>query len=284
LKEWSPYLLSSPHKTKVISDHHSLIYFATSHNLTRRHARWKVELNQFNIKIIHRPGAASGKPDALSRRPDFDKGEDDNKNLVLIPHEKFLSHPKDNPIPTEEKVNLILFSHHLFVLHPNDLPSFTINTIGTEEEMDLSEAIAKAQMTDPFLLPIKTHTKSNLAKGWECNNQELWRFQGRIYVPLVYRKIVFYTLHSHITSGHPGQKPTLEKVERHYYWPDLKNDVVLWVRNCNECQRFKPFPQKKHGLLKPNLIPSWPWEVVTMDLLTDLPELEGYNAILVVVD
>jgi transposase InsO family protein len=57
-----------------------------------------------------------------------------------------------------------------------------------------------------------------------------------------------------------------------------------WVLSCNQCQQFKTFPQKKHGMLKPNLIPFCPWEVVTTDLLTDLPESEGYNTILVIID
>ena len=43
-------------------------------------------------------------------------------------------------------------------------------------------------------------------------------------------------------------------------------------------------PGKKSGLLCPNEIPTKLWEIVTMDFLTDLPESEGYDTILVVVD
>jgi hypothetical protein len=44
------------------------------------------------------------------------------------------------------------------------------------------------------------------------------------------------------------------------------------------------FPAKKSGLLQPNNIPTKLWEIITMDLLMDLPKSEGYNSILVVVD
>jgi hypothetical protein len=36
--------------------------------------------------------------------------------------------------------------------------------------------------------------------------------------------------------------------------------------------------------LKPNEIPEGPWEMITMDFITDLPTLKGYDSILTVVD
>jgi transposase InsO family protein len=78
--------------------------------------------------------------------------------------------------------------------------------------------------------------------------------------------------------------PTTESIARYWYWPSMKQDIQKWVLRCDACQRYKNFPSKKPGKLNPNEIPTKPWEIVTMDLLTDLPESEGYDAILVVVD
>ena len=248
LKEWRSYLISTPFPITVYSDHQALEYFKAAHDLNRRLIRYAVELDEFNLVIKHRPGTASGKPDALSRRPDFDSGKDDNKDKILLP-EKFF-----------------------------------INAIGSDELMELSDALALEQEKDPLLLDIKKRKEGDFVKGWSRDENQLWRYYGKIYVPPNYRRIVFQTVHSHVTSGHPGQSPTIEKLERYYYWPELKNDTKDWVKSCDECQRYKNFPSKKSGLLKPNLIPSRPWEIVTMDLLTDLPESEGYDAILVAVD
>ena len=54
---------------KVYSDHLALEYFMTTKVLNGRQVRWAEFLSEFNFKIMYRPGAAGGKPDALSRRP-----------------------------------------------------------------------------------------------------------------------------------------------------------------------------------------------------------------------
>ena len=66
-KHWHAYLYGSPHTITVLSDHKALEFFRSAHALQRRHARWKVELDSYNYVIKHRPGTASGQPDALSR-------------------------------------------------------------------------------------------------------------------------------------------------------------------------------------------------------------------------
>src|SRR5437588_7989111 len=50
------------------------------------------------------------------------------------------------------------------------------------------------------------------------------------------------------------------------------------------CQRIKPARHAPYGLLQPLEIPTKPWESISMDFVTDLPESEGYDAIWVVVD
>ena len=60
--------------------------------------------------------------------------------------------------------------------------------------------------------------------------------------------------------------------------------VKQYVTGCDICQRMKNKPQQPFGPLMPNKVPNEPWEVITTDLITQLPESQGYNAICVVVD
>ena len=60
--------------------------------------------------------------------------------------------------------------------------------------------------------------------------------------------------------------------------------VKQYVTGCDICQRMKNKPQQPFGPLIPNKVPNEPWEVITTDLITQLPESQGYNAICVVVD
>ena len=246
-KKWRPYLIQSPHQITVFSDHHSLAYFCSAHSLVRRQMRWKVTLGEYDFVIKHRAGRKSDNVDFLSRNPLWDDGQQDNKEEILLEPEHFV-----NAISDSEGIHFM---------------------------------IKREQLSDPLCLDLIMRPESNPAIDWTYDlNDGLWRYLSKIYVPESLQQTVFSICHSSITAGHPGTKPTIKLVARNFYWPELKQDITQWVKNCDSCQRFKTFPGKKSGLLHPNEIPTKPWEIVTMDFLTDLPESEGYDAILVVVD
>ncbi len=47
---------------------------------------------------------------------------------------------------------------------------------------------------------------------------------------------------------------------------------------------MKTFPMQKVGKLIPNKVPDQCWQVISIDMIGELPDSKGYNAILVVVD
>src|SRR3979490_3335182 len=53
---------------------------------------------------------------------------------------------------------------------------------------------------------------------------------------------------------------------------------------CDPCNRTKTFPASPIGKLLPNRIPDHRWQVITVDLITELPISQGYTALLVTVD
>ena len=61
-------------------------------------------------------------------------------------------------------------------------------------------------------------------------------------------------------------------------------DVKQYVQGCDTCQRNKSHNQAPYGLLQPNEVPNGPWEIITVDLITGLPDSQGYNAIMVTID
>jgi hypothetical protein len=84
--------------------------------------------------------------------------------------------------------------------------------------------------------------------------------------------------------GHPGIKKTVELLQRNYHWPSLWQDVTEYVRMCIPCQQTKVFLSQASGLLNPLPPPKEPWEQVMADFIMELPESQGYNAILVAAD
>jgi hypothetical protein len=89
-RHWRPYLAGSPHKIIVHTDHANLQYWRQPHKISRRIAREVLELSEFDIELHHIPGKSNGRADALSRRPDYDQGERDNENIVVLPDKLFI--------------------------------------------------------------------------------------------------------------------------------------------------------------------------------------------------
>jgi hypothetical protein len=78
LHNWRPLLAGSPHNIRVFSNHMNLQYWRDPQKISRRVAREFLELQEFPIKIHHVKGKSDGHADVLSRRPDYNQGEQDN--------------------------------------------------------------------------------------------------------------------------------------------------------------------------------------------------------------
>jgi RNase H-like domain found in reverse transcriptase len=90
LQHWRPLLMGSPHKIKVFSDHVNLKYWREPQKISRRVAREVLELSEYDLEIHHIKGSVNGQADTLSRRPDYDQGERDNKNITVLPDHMFI--------------------------------------------------------------------------------------------------------------------------------------------------------------------------------------------------
>src|SRR3979490_3050565 len=76
----------------------------------------------------------------------------------------------------------------------------------------------------------------------------------------------------------------MELVSQSYWWPGMGRYIAKYVRAYNPCNRTKTFPASPIGKLLTNRIPDRRWQVITVNLITELPISQGYNALLVTVD
>ena len=84
-RHWRHYLHQVAHKVKVHTNHANLTYWKNPGDHNRRVARWHAELMEYNFELVHISGKKNGWADTLSRRPDYDQGNDNIKNLVVLP-------------------------------------------------------------------------------------------------------------------------------------------------------------------------------------------------------
>src|SRR6266702_594213 len=104
LKNWRPLLAGSLHKIIIYSDHLNLLYWRLPQRISRRVAREVLELSEYDFEIRHLPGRLNGQADALSRRPGYNQGEDDNKNVVVLPNHVFVRANRTERAPPMRRI------------------------------------------------------------------------------------------------------------------------------------------------------------------------------------
>jgi hypothetical protein len=107
LDHWRPYLAGSPHKIIIYSNHQNLLYWKEPHKISRRIAREVLMLSKYNFEICHIKGTANGRADALSRRPDYDQGQEDNQNITVLPEQVFVRAMEVLPDNTNQEESML---------------------------------------------------------------------------------------------------------------------------------------------------------------------------------
>ena len=190
------------------------------------------------------------KADLLSRRAGHERGENDNTDLVLLKPEWFVNELK---------------------------------TAIEADEVELLQRIKRATKNRDRRV---VKALQNEEKDWAEDETGIVTWQDRIYVPKDkrLREDIIRQHHDSPLAGHPGRYKTQELITRNYWWPGIHCDVREYVTGCDTCQRMKPHRVKPPAPLVPNEIPTEPWKVVSIDLIGELPESQGHNAICVIVD
>ncbi|GMF50461.1 unnamed protein product [Phytophthora fragariaefolia] len=65
----------------------------------------------------------------------------------------------------------------------------------------------------------------------------------RVILPAVYWTLAFKEAHDSIWAGHLRGPQTLERLQRMYWWPHMKEAVHSWVSACQDCGSRKAKPQ-----------------------------------------
>lgn len=148
----------------------------------------------------------------------------------------------------------------------------------SEKDKEVADALKKVQELGPPRL-------QRDFGDWHAE-QGLILYQGRVYVPKdaeLCRDLV-QIHHDSPAAGHPGRYKTLELLSRNYWWPGMTKFVNEYVDTCEICKCTKIFPAQPQGPLQPNETPEGPWQIVTSDLIVDLPISDGFDSILVTSD
>uniref|UniRef100_A0A3B1K8B9 Gypsy retrotransposon integrase-like protein 1 n=1 Tax=Astyanax mexicanus TaxID=7994 RepID=A0A3B1K8B9_ASTMX len=197
-----------------------------------------------------------------------------------------------------------------FLARDNPLIDFSVKLIPVSEYSDVQrsagsdasvsrECLIKAQQTDPSLAKYLSLSSTNvlvdkkvgfyfehgvLMRKWTPRENEGVDDVCQIVVPSDYRPQVLQLAHDHPWSGHQGIAKTYARVLRHFFWPALKQDVTVFCRSCDVCQRTgKPNQVIPLAPLHPIPAVGEPFERVLVDCVGPLPRTKSGNQFLLTV-
>lgn len=238
----------------LLTDHQPLKWLMSLKTPSRRLARWALAIKAQSIDITYIPGKANVVADALSRPP--------------CHHH------------TEETCDICLITI--------DMPHRT------------STNIREGQLNDPEIRKIikcfedKTASPIDFtrwtSRGYLMSQGILYRYSpdsesedAQLMVPENERQQVLQEYHDAPSIGHYGGEKTYARIATRYFWIGMRQYILNYVKNCQECQRYKSSNLKPAGLLQTPAL-AQRFENLAIDLFGPLPEGPNQEKWIVIVE
>ena len=84
-------------------------------------------------------------------------------------------------------------------------------------------------------------------------------------------------MHQCPIGGHQGIHRTLERIKLYITWPNMKQEIETFIRNCDTCQRNKATRPLTRQELEITDTQSEPWIKIALDVVGPLPITENNN-------
>lgn len=288
LQEWQAELQSVSTPFTILTDHKNLNYFATKRLLNERQVRYNDVLQRFSFVLKWRAGSSCERPDALSRRDqDKPKGVEDERNagriLQLL-----------QPISLNALSATVLDDSTAPVIDPaaisklfddESLQDLWTQAITYDKSWQRArDAVKNGERGFPSDIALKT--RANIAECSVSADGILRGREGRIWVPDYepLRTAIMQRTHDSHLAGHPGRDTMVGILLRRWFWPNIRESVRRFIRNCDICGRSTVWREAKAGFLKSLPIPERLNSELTIDFITDLPESQDCTNIMVITD
>ncbi|XP_070054348.1 uncharacterized protein [Nicotiana tomentosiformis] len=119
-------------------------------------------------------------------------------------------------------------------------------------QSSLLKPIKACQYDDPHLLVLRETILQDCATEVTIGEDGVLRLQGRLCVPNVHglREKILEEAHSSRCSIHLGATKVYRDLRQHYWWWQMKKDIVEYVAKYLHCQQVKCEDQRLGGLLQ----------------------------------
>jgi hypothetical protein len=278
LREFKGFIYMS--EIELHSDHKPLSFLMKKAESAPNLARWLIELQNYNVKIVHINGKENSLADALSR-----VDED-----VPIKHVESLKEMDDI---AEFPICFALSLGPRVVLDPFISRITLRDSAGHPFTFDLKEEQQKDPECNYIIQYLKDGTyPPGMTRQEESRfhmSVEYARYTDgilyyhktgqpvKLHIPISLRLIIFETFHSSpLGGGHMSYLKTIDKISRRYFWPKMNADILTWVKHCVPCQ-LNTKPSSSHRAEMRSVPVNTVFAKLGLDLTGPLPQSEKGN-------
>jgi hypothetical protein len=105
--------------------------------------------------------------------------------------------------------------------------------------------------------------------------------KSRVCVSTSLRGRLIEICHDSSLGGHTGARKLKHEMMSQFFWPQMSSHIDKYVVSCEHCQRNKRYNSSTRDIPQPHDIPSSRFDVVSGDLMSDLPTTENGNDFIV---
>ena len=216
----------------IVSDARPLVWLNSIKDPTGRLARWAIELSNMKYTIKYRPGRNNQNADCLSRMLTIDED----------------ATPSESTIKKEQESDRLCIKITTYLEagetdDPDDFP-------------DWKKHIEFFNLHNGILV------HESIPTGFKRRKDKI----TQIVLPLSLRPLVLSQLHDNPSSGgHFAFLRTLLNVQKRYFWPTMRADILNYCISCFACAKSKKTVSRPP--LKPIDIAKGPFDVIAIDHL-----------------